>query len=73
MVAEARRTQLHGVWLFIVVGIFIGISFATLLFLTLRETRVGRKPVDPAADAFLEAGALVGLAVLGRLSPADWL
>ena len=63
-VLEARRLGMWGVWLYVVLGLFIAISFAIPLFLIHRERTLA------AHDASQTAGTLgvadsVGIALLG--------
>jgi hypothetical protein len=63
MVIEARRLGLRLVWLYIVLGFLVAISFAFPLFMIARELKLARHPDAPAAWR-LTASDVIGLAIV---------
>jgi hypothetical protein len=77
MVVEARRLGIRFVWAYVVLGIFIAISFTFPLFLVARERRLHALSAERAGVS-LTPGDLLGLAllaipiVLGALWSLSW-
>lgn len=68
-VLEARRLGIRGVWVYLVVGIFVAISFTFPLFLIHRERVLARREGSPHAG-MLGIGDLVGLTVVALVIAA---
>jgi len=64
MVLEARRLNMRGVWLYMIVGFLTAISFTVPIFLINRERALAGRESPPHANT-LRAGDVVGLIVLG--------
>lgn len=65
MVFESRRLAMRGVWIYVLVGLVIGISFAVPLWLAARETALIRAGSDRAEP--LGRGDLAGLFLLAAV------
>lgn len=62
MVQEARRLKMRFVWLYIVFGSLIAISFTVPVFMIQRERALARSNTPPGE---LSAGDVIGLTVFG--------
>ena len=69
MVLEARRLSMRGVWLYVLVGIVVAISFTFPISLINRERALAKR--DPGAPAgSLKLVDPLGLALLAIVSAA---
>jgi cbb3-type cytochrome oxidase subunit 3 len=64
MLLEARRLSMRGVWIYVVLGVFVAISFAFPAFLIHRERTLARRDGSTSAGT-LSVGDVIGVAVLG--------
>jgi hypothetical protein len=63
LVLEARRLEIRGAWLYILVAIFVAVSFAFPMFMIHRERALARR--DPASPAGrLSIGDMAGLSAI---------
>jgi hypothetical protein len=64
MLLEARRLSMRGVWIYVLLGVFVAISAAFPAFMIHRERTLARRDGSTSAGT-LSAVDLVGVAVLG--------
>ena len=64
MLLEARRLAMRGVWIYILLGVFVAISAAFPAFMIHRERALARRDASVSAGS-LSAGDVLGVAILG--------
>jgi len=67
MLLEARRLSMHGVWLYVLIGVFVAISAAFPAFLIHRERALAARDGSTSAGT-LSALDIAGLVVLGLVT-----
>jgi hypothetical protein len=64
MLLEARRLSMRGVWIYVLLGVFVAISAAFPAFMIHRERTLARRDGSTGAGT-LSAGDALGVAVVG--------
>ena len=69
MLLEARRLSMRGVWLYVLLGVFVAISAAFPAFLIHRERALAARDGSTSAGT-LSAADIFGLVLLGLVTLA---